>query len=166
MLTTLRERSLLRAGLWVAAFITLGCDSRPYIGGGPTPIPKTEPTGTLSLTVTPNEVAPKGELQVRWTIHAGHPMDWIGLFRVGNSNADYLDSKYTDGTTSGTQTWEAPPQAGQYEFRYFALLDFGWYEDAVHSNAVTVAGPAPSGDSTQTTSRRAGRGGTAQLLRK
>jgi hypothetical protein len=111
---------------------------------------------TASLTVTPTTVPAGGQLRVSWTTQAGRSfLDWIGLFRVGDSNIAYLDYQYTDGAASGTQTWTAPSQAGLYEFRY--LLDDG-YEAVARSEAITVQGTA-SGAGTLTYPRRGGRGG-------
>lgn len=115
---------------------------------------------TVSLSVTPSSVMPGGELSVSWTASASESsLDWIGLFRVGASNFDYIDYKYTDGAISGTHTWLAPGVASQYEFRY--LPNDGW-TDVARSNTVTVVGTAVVSEGAQTTSRRAGRGGAAR----
>jgi hypothetical protein len=121
---------------------------------------------TVSLTVTPGVVTPGGQLQVSWTV-PGHFSDWIGLFIVGTSNFDYLDYQYTNGATSGTQTWTAPTEPGLYEFRY--LTNDGDWEnddhDIARSGPVTVAASAAIGGA-QTTIRREGRGGSPRRLEK
>jgi hypothetical protein len=115
---------------------------------------------TVSLSATPSSVMPGGELSVSWTASASEsPWDWIGLFRVGASNSDYIDYQYTSGAISGTQTWLAPGLANQYEFRY--LPNDGW-NDVARSNTVTVVGTPVVSEGRQTTSRRAGRGGAAR----
>ena len=118
---------------------------------------------TASLTVTPGVVTPGGQLRVSWTAPAGY-LDWIGLFIVGGSNFDYLDYQYTNGATSGTQTWIAPAQPGLYEFRYLPNDD---YYDLTRSSPVLVAGAASAATiGAQTTIRRAGRGGSPRRLEK
>jgi len=113
---------------------------------------------TASLSVTPTTVPVGGPLRVSWTRPDGRSFfDWIGLFRVGDSNLAYLDYQYTDGGASGTQTWVAPAQPGQYEFRY--LPDDG-YVDVARSEPVTVAaGASAAGAGVLTVPRRGGRGG-------
>jgi hypothetical protein len=110
------------------------------------------------LTVSPSSVAPGGELRVSWKF-PDYYFDWIGLFRVGDRDDDYIDFQYTQGHGTlgeGTQIWIAPTQEGQYEFRYF---EDGARSPAARSSPVTVVGASPTAsDSTRTTSRRAGRG--------
>ena len=116
------------------------------------------------LTLSPGVVAPGGELRVSWTAPGGQSfLDWIGLFRVGDSNFDWIDYQYTDGATTGTQTWRAPTQGGQYEFRY--LLDDG-YVDVARSSPVTVAGASIASSSARTTPRGTGRGAAQRPLRR
>jgi hypothetical protein len=119
---------------------------------------------TVSLTVTPDVVTPGGQLQVSWAIPASHYADLIGLFIVGGSDLDGLGYQYTNGATSGTQTWTAPAQPGLYEFRY--LPDDGYY-DVARSTPVMVVGAASAATGgAQTTIRRAGRGGSPRRLEK
>jgi Galactose oxidase-like, Early set domain/Viral BACON domain len=92
-----------------------------------------------TLTASPSTVAPGGPLTVSWTAPSGRPTtDWIGLYRVGDPNTSYLSWVYTNGATSGSSSFSAPTQGGQYEFRY--LPDNG-YTDVARSNAVTVNPP-------------------------
>jgi hypothetical protein len=126
---------------------------------------------TASLTVTPDVVTPGGQLQVSWTTQAGQLSDWIGLFVVGASNFDYLDYGSTNGATSGTWTWDAPAQPGQYEFRYFpddgtVLGTSGGYYDAARSPFVVAGAASAAIGGAQTTIRRAGRGGSPRRLEK
>jgi hypothetical protein len=91
---------------------------------------------SLTLTVTPDVVAPGGRLTVTWTAPSGQSsLDWIGMFRVGAQNTDYGFWIYTDGATAGTWALNAPGQPGEYEFRY--LLD-DWYVDVARSRKVFV----------------------------
>jgi hypothetical protein len=93
---------------------------------------------------------------VSWTTSASESsLDWVGLFRVGATNFDYVNYEYTSGAVSGTLRFLAPGLAGQYEFRY--LPNDGWV-DVARSTPVTVVGTAVVSEDTTTTSRRAGRG--------
>jgi hypothetical protein len=94
------------------------------------------PSDDFSLTASPTAVAAGGALSVSWTAPAGRPpTDWIGLYRTGAANTDYLWWTYTDGAASGTATLAAPTTAGTYVFRY--LLDDG-YKSVKTSNKITV----------------------------
>jgi hypothetical protein len=95
--------------------------------------------GVYTVTASTNIVAPGGELSVSWTASAGKPLDWIGLFKVGDWNGAHGWSSYTGGATAGTFTLSAPGQVGQYEFRY--LLNDG-VDDAARSGLVTVGAGA------------------------
>jgi fibronectin type 3 domain-containing protein len=94
------------------------------------------PSDDFSLTASPTTVAAGGALSVSWTAPSGQsPTDWIGLYRTGAANTDYLWWTYTDGAASGTATLAAPTTAGTYVFRY--LLDDG-YKSVKTSNRITV----------------------------
>ena len=114
---------------------------------------------SVSLTVTPSSVTPGDQLLVSWGTEAGSFDDWIGLFRVGDPNVSGIDFKGTSGASLATQTWLAPSQPGQYEFRYFAGTGGGDGVEAARSNPVAVVGTATVSKGTTTTSQRAGRGG-------
>jgi hypothetical protein len=111
---------------------------------------------TASLSVTPTTVPSGGQLRVTWTRSGRGFDDWIGLFRVGDSNMAYLGYQYTDGGAAGTQTWIAPAVPGQYEFRY---LPEDGYADVARSGPVTVGGTATSSSATPQPLTRSGRGG-------
>ena len=49
----------------------------------------------------------------------GNPKDWIGLYYSSASDRDYLSWKYLDGKTSGTITFSAPKEEGEYNLRIF-----------------------------------------------
>lgn len=88
----------------------------------------------IALTASAAEVAAGDQLSVSWVAPAGRSGgDWIGLFRIGDPNTSYEDGwwRYTNDTTSGTLTLNAPAQPGQYEFRY--LLD-DWYVDVARTS--------------------------------
>jgi hypothetical protein len=94
------------------------------------------PVGTYTLVATPSVVAPGGAVAVNFTAPAGSSYyDWVGLFKVGDLNTNYINGGYTNGGTSGVFNVTMPAEAGQYEFRY--LLDNG-YTSVITSNTVTV----------------------------
>jgi len=94
-------------------------------------------TVTASLSV----VAARGPLSVSWTAPDGRlEADWVGLFKVGDSNEAYGWWDYTYGAAAGTLTLAAPAQPGQYEFRY--LVNDG-FVDAGRSSVVTVTADYP-----------------------
>ena len=86
------------------------------------------------LTASPTVVEAGGTLTVSWVVPKGRSgEDWISLFRVGDLNTQYGWYEYTGGSGTGTYTFTAPVQAGEYEFRY--MLDFN---AAGRSTVVTV----------------------------
>ena len=90
------------------------------------------------LTVSTTTVAPGGDVTVSWKAPSGQSvLDWISVFAVGAPNTSYGPYEYTAGATSGTLTFHAPTQPGEYEFRY--LLNDG-YVDVARSSVVTVTG--------------------------
>ena len=90
----------------------------------------------VSLSVSSNIVTAGSAVTVSWVAHGPRSQwDWVGLFRVGNSNQMYGWYDYTKGATSGTHALTAPAEPGRYEFRY--LLDDG-YVDVARSTEVTV----------------------------
>ncbi len=102
-------------------------------------------TGEESLTISagPSSAVPGQALSVSWTAPSSKTasLDWIGLYRVGDSNASYGWWSYTNGSTSGSFTVSAPSTGGSYEFRY--LLNDG-FTAAARSNPVTVSGSMKS----------------------
>jgi thermitase len=89
------------------------------------------------LTASPGTANPGQELTVNWTAPTGRPAnDWIGLYKVGDPETSYISWQYTAGTTSGSRTFTAPSQPGQYEFRYFTNNS---YIKVATSNTVTVS---------------------------
>ncbi len=94
----------------------------------------TEPA-PYSVAATPETVTAGDRITVRWTAPRGGGLDWVGLFRSGDSNEDYRWYEYTNGGLFGTLIVTAPNDPGRYEFRY--LLDDG-YVDTARSNTVTI----------------------------
>lgn len=91
---------------------------------------------TYSLTATPDSVTPGGTITVEWSAPSGRPSwDWIGLYKVGESNYAYRWWTYTYGATSGSRNVTAPADPGTYEFRY---LQNNGYTDVARSNTIAV----------------------------
>jgi hypothetical protein len=81
-------------------------------------------------------------MQVSFTAPAGRPnADWIGLYRVGESNRAYRWWAYVNGATSGSFYFTAPSEGGQYELRY--LINNG-YTSVATSNTITINALDPS----------------------
>jgi glucose/arabinose dehydrogenase len=91
---------------------------------------------TFSLNATPSLTSPGQTLTVSWTAPTGRPADdWIGLYRVGDLETSFISWQYTAGAASGSTTFTAPSQTGQFEFRYFTNNSFS---KVATSNTVTV----------------------------
>lgn len=131
-----------RAAIVLACALGLaGCDDGPAfrpLPSSPSPTLSSPPTPVdgYAISVSPESVTSGGDLRVTWTAPKGGTWDWIGIFVVGARNCDHGWYEYTDGALSGTVTFKAPAQPGQYEFRYH--LDDGCTE-MVRSSPVTVS---------------------------
>ncbi len=97
----------------------------------------------ITLSASPSTGLPGvTPLRVDFTAPAGRPAaDWIGLYKAGTSNSAYLGYQYANGATSGSFTFPAPAEAGEFEFRY--LLN-GGYHSVATSNRVTLTALNPS----------------------
>ena len=97
----------------------------------------------VTLTASPSTgVSGVTPLRVDFTAPMGRPTsDWIGLYKVGTPNSAYLAYRYVDGATSGSFTFIAQGEAGEYEFRY--LLN-GGYQSVAASNRITLTALNPS----------------------
>ena len=134
------------ASLLGIAGLSLGCGQSP---SGPTPAaapagPTVQVPVTLegiSLTASPSLVTSGDQLTMNWVAPSGRGCngggDWVALFKVGDPDNTGAANGHSDlwfehlcGATSGTSTLSAPPQPGQYEFRYM-----------VGSTAVARSGP-------------------------
>ncbi len=133
----------------VAALLgmTLACSASSPTRPTPTPVapatvaappapPPAAPAGVYTITASVNGVAAGDQLSVSWDASPAGGADWIGLFKVGAPNTAYdFWWSYTNGKASGSFTFSAPVQAGQYELRY--LLDDG-FDDVARSSVVYV----------------------------
>lgn len=105
---------------------------------------------SASLTASPRLVAPGDRLTMSWVGPSGRGCigggDWIALYKVGDPDVTGAANGHSDlwydhlcGGTSGTATLIAPPQSGEYEFR-FMIGD----TSIARSNSVTVSASAVS----------------------
>ena len=115
----------------------------------PTPTATIPPTSTYSLSVSPTTVNAGASVTATWAAPSGSSAkDWVGLYKVGDSNNSFGKWVYTGGLPSGTFTTAVPSTGGSYEFRY--LLNDGFTGTArssaitVTAAAVVVSPPAPS----------------------
>ena len=76
-----------------------------------------------------------GLVNVSWTATTTWGLDWVGLYKAGDRNEDWLKYFYTGGHTSCNTPVTMPAEPGQYEFRY---LPNDSYVDIAKSNPVTV----------------------------
>ncbi len=93
-----------------------------------------------TLVATPSIVKRGQKVTVTWGLSEGgkaSSSDWIGLFKAGDSNYNYINFKYTNGQVSGYVVFTIPTSlpVGTYEFRY--LLNNG-YTSVAKSNSVKV----------------------------
>lgn len=61
--------------------------------------------------------------------------DWVGFYRVGDSNKQYLKYIATNGNQMGHEMFDTPKVPGLYEFRFFLA---GAYEDVARSDAIFI----------------------------
>ena len=112
-------------------------------GGGGTGTTST--STTYSMVASPTSATSGSSITLTWsapTSRNTHPLDWVGLYLVGDANISYGAWKYTSSTSTGTFITNAPVIAGTYEFRY--LLDNG-YISAATSNPITVTASSTGG---------------------
>ena len=108
----------------------------------PAPTPTPEPAPAYTLSAAPGAAEAGATIAVSWAAPAGHSAtDWVGLYRAGASDYDFLAWQYAGGAGSGLMSFAAPAEPGRYELRYF--LNDG-FERAATSNAVEVGAPAPT----------------------
>jgi hypothetical protein len=78
-----------------------------------------EPVNPVKITASPLRVAPGGEITVGYSGAPGFETDWIAIYKAGAANEEYGQWHYLRGETSGTLTFTAPGEDGEYEFRMF-----------------------------------------------
>ncbi|NVJ59837.1 MAG: hypothetical protein HWE27_05570 [Gammaproteobacteria bacterium] len=85
-----------------------------YGGGTNPPPPPSNPTiKTSKSTFLDNE-----NIMVSFSGASGDAYDWIGLYRQGGQNSEYINWQYLNGATNGSRQF-APLPEGNYEARLF-----------------------------------------------
>ncbi len=110
------------------------------------PIAASATVGTLQCTYcltvpAPTNIPGGGTVWVNWSAPSNHSSsDWIGLYRVGATNYEYLDFQYVPAGASGTIYFWAPYDEGTYQLRYLQHdpNDFNVYLTMGTSNNFTV----------------------------
>jgi len=77
-----------------------------------------QPPPSVSLTARPTSASGGQSVKVSWSDLNVSGNDWISLHVAGAPDSSYLGWKYASGS-SGSLTFSAPTEAGQYEFRIF-----------------------------------------------
>ncbi|MBW2046218.1 MAG: S8 family serine peptidase [Deltaproteobacteria bacterium] len=87
------------------------------------------------LEATPSYVATGETIFVTWLVPTLERSGWIGLYRKGAANKDYIEKISNNGAKQGGLSFTAPQEEGEYEFRYLVL---NTYDDRATSNPLTV----------------------------
>ena len=125
--------------------MTLGCGGTNSAPTPVTPAPVPVTAANISLTASPSLVTSGDRLTVSWVGASGRGCngggDWIAIYKVGDPDFTGAENGHSDlwydhlcGAASGTLTLIAPPQPGQYEFRYMEGDN-----SVARSNPVTVS---------------------------
>ena len=141
-------KNIVIASLLGLVGMSLGCSQSPYAPTPPAGV--TAPPEAIALTgiaqtASPSLVTPGGELTLGWVAPSGRGCsgggDWIAIYKVGDPDITGAANGHSDlwydhlcGGTSGTFKLSAPPQLGQYEFRYMVGDN-----SVARSNTVTVS---------------------------
>ena len=92
-----------------------------------------------NITASPPQVAPGGEISVDYSGAPGFETDWITIYKAGAANEEYGQWHYLRGEKSGTLTFTAPEEDGEYEFRMFEnWAGGGGFSEIARSNMVYV----------------------------
>jgi len=75
---------------------------------------------TIQNTDSINAIYNNGDITVTWDIHSQPhtKWDWVGIFKVGAANNDYVIFKYVEPNSNTTTIQNIP--SGTYEARYFS----------------------------------------------
>lgn len=71
----------------------------------------------VNLQLDANVYAPGATVTVTFNTMPGNAKDWLALGRAGDEG--YLSYEYTDGKSSGAETFRAPDAPGRYEIRAY-----------------------------------------------
>ncbi len=100
-----------------------------------------------TLSASPTIVTPGDEITVTYSGAPGFDLDWIAIYEVGDPNEWYGEWYYLYGEQSGTLTFTAPEEPGDYEFRLFendGYTDIAWSNVVSVQVGTTVSTPAPT----------------------
>ncbi len=102
----------------------------------PNPDPE-DPVESYTLTLSSVSINPGGSITVtiKAPVSVNSERDWVGLYKVGSTNQQYIDWSYLGRGTSRSVIF-AVSDADQYEFRYF---ENDSYDVKVISSPLTVA---------------------------
>ena len=71
------------------------------------------------VEVSATTVAAGDRVGMLWEAPPGQATDWVGLYKVGDSDVAYQWKRETKGGATGSFAVKMPSVAGSYEFRYF-----------------------------------------------
>jgi len=136
----LKIRRILCAGTMVLLFFAV-----ISLGSGQLP----------TLSASPSAVNPADKITVVYSGAPGFDTDWIAIYRIDAANERYGEWSYLRGEKSGTLTFAAPQELGEYEFRMFEnWAGSSSYEEIARSNTFSVvrreASPAANGEIEET----------------
>jgi hypothetical protein len=72
------------------------------------------------VNASPGVVAPGNAITVNWSAPPGHSAaDWVGLYKRGAPDSDYIAAQPTGDGTTGVSSFTASVRGGSLELRYF-----------------------------------------------
>jgi hypothetical protein len=93
----------------------------PALPSSPPPPRTQEPTSPQTATlVWVSKNGTDGKLAVRHTLSTTDKAAWIGFFKVGADDRDYLSYAFLNNLTAGVYDVARPEAPGSYEFRIYA----------------------------------------------
>ncbi len=98
------------------------------------------PAPPVVLVVDALTYAPGSTITVSFNSMPGNKKDWFALGRAGDDG--YLTYEYTDGASSGTETFRAPDEPGDYEIR--AYFDDSTSDRQVRARVAFKVGTPPA----------------------
>jgi len=73
----------------------------------------------LSITVKSTPIRPGEPIALEFHAGPGNPKDWIGLFKAGASDGDYIEWQYLDGLSEESLIFNPVEEEGTFQFRGF-----------------------------------------------
>lgn len=92
---------------------------------------------SVTLSTNKNEYEEGDSIKVSWEIPSSRESstNWIGMYKVDDSNSQHILWKYLDNDNEGTITFTAPSTEDEYEFRLFYNNS---YDDVITSREIEV----------------------------